>query len=95
MFYMHKYKTNRPAPTTLIASFDRSRPTAVNGGAWSQSPECAGCAVRNLALETASVNFEESDVSAVLILPATQFRCLAASEPVGAEVAEALTMPRS
>ena len=73
---------------TFIASSDRRRPTAVNGGAWSQSPECADCAARSLALETASVNFEDSDVSALVMLPASQVRCLVASGPVGAEVAD-------
>ena len=50
--------------------------------------ECADCAARSLALETASVNVEESDVSAVVLLPASQIRCFVASGPVGAEVAD-------
>jgi len=49
---------------TLMASFDRRRPTDVIGGAWSQSPACADCAARNLARDTASVTFEVSDDSA-------------------------------
>jgi len=48
----------RRMPTaTRMASFDRRRPTAVIGGAWSQSPECADCAARNLARDTASVTY--------------------------------------
>jgi len=73
---------------TLMASFDRRRPTAVIGGAWSQSPACADCAARNLAGDTASVTFEVSDVSAAMMIPESQFRCLVASCPVEAKVAD-------
>jgi len=73
---------------TLVASFDRRRPTAVIGGAWSQSPACADCAARNLARDTASVTFEVIDVSAAMMIPESQFRYLVASCLIGAKVAD-------
>jgi len=73
---------------TLMASFDRRRPTAVIGGAWSQSPACADCAARSLARDTASVTFEVSDDSATVMIPESQFRCLVASCPAEANVAD-------
>jgi len=68
--------------------FDRWRPTAVIGGAWSQSPASADCAARSRARDTASVTIEVSHVSAAMMIPKSQFRCLVASCPVGAKVAD-------
>jgi len=53
---------------TLVASFDRQRPTAVIGGAWSQFPACADRAASSLACDTALVNFEASDDSAAVMI---------------------------
>jgi len=85
---LYRMIPRRMPTTTLMASFDRRRPTAVIGGAWSQSPACVDCTARNRARDTASITFEVSDVSAAMIIPESQFRCLAASCPVGAKVAD-------
>jgi len=51
---------------------------------------CADCAARSrsLAHDTALVTFEASDVSSAVIFPDSQFRCLVASCPVGAKLAD-------
>ena len=72
------------------ASSDNRSPTAVIGGAISQSPECADCAARSLARDTASVTLAVRLVSADDIHLSSHDLCLLASRPTGADALDTI-----